>query len=67
MPHTRRRSLGAKLLIILLAAVLVPSIVVAAILIRTGTRAQRDEAVSLLDQTGKGVSGEVHDFVSDVD
>lgn len=67
MPRGRRKGLGTRLLIILLAAVLAPSIIVAAILLTTGVRAQRDQAVSLLDETGKGVSGEVYDFLSDVD
>ena len=67
MPRVRRRGLGTRLLIILLAAVLVPSIVVTVILIRTGIQAQRDEARVLLASVNEAVSDGLRDFISDID
>lgn len=68
MPRPRRRkSLGTKLLVILLAAVLVPSVVLTYVLIEIGAQAQRREAVSLLEEANRGVSDALRDFVSDID
>lgn len=63
LPEVRRTSLGMKLLLALMTAVTIPSIVVAAILIRSGQQSRRAQVFTTTQAMAEVVADDIRDFI----